>query len=175
MANQPSIGSALAIRFWKKVRKTRKCWLWMGNRNDLGYGIMCVLYKATRAHRISWKINRGAIPAGKKVLHRCDNPPCVRPSHLFIGTQADNAQDMWNKKRGHAGIAGPRGERWHKSHDGTLPTGEDNANSKLTEKDVLAIRRLATGGMEQRPLAKMFGVTQATISVVVSRRTWRFL
>ena len=91
-------------RFWSKVDKhgpragrIGRCWLWTGSRNADGYGLFGLLGKTTRAHRIAW----GDVPDGLHVLHRCDNPPCVRRSHLFLGTDRDNQRDKAAKGRHH--------------------------------------------------------------------------
>lgn len=92
--------TSLAERFWEKVVKSEGCWEWSGARSKHGrYGIINVGGRSTKAHRVSWELNRGPIPPGAKVLHHCDNPPCVRPDHLFIGTQADNLADGRRKGR----------------------------------------------------------------------------
>lgn len=87
----------LADRFWSKVDPTGHCWLWMGALNEHGYG---VIHGPERlAPRTAWELTFGSIPDGLDVLHRCDNPPCVRPSHLWLGTQRDNTADMIAKGR----------------------------------------------------------------------------
>lgn len=87
-------------RIWKFVQKTDGCWEWNGRRNDRGYGLFAVTHAAARrAHRVIWELVNGPIPSGMVVCHRCDNPPCVRPDHLFLGTQADNMRDMQAKGR----------------------------------------------------------------------------
>lgn len=75
------------------------CWIWTGTRLSAGYGVIRHEGKLVRAHRVSWEMNRGPIPEGKRVLHRCDVPFCVNPAHLFLGTQADNVSDMIAKGR----------------------------------------------------------------------------
>ncbi len=88
-------------RFWKHVHKTDSCWLWTASVNDKGYGQLFVGVGKSplRAHRVSWELHRGLIPIGLLVLHHCDNPPCVRPDHLFLGTYKDSTQDMISKGR----------------------------------------------------------------------------
>lgn len=90
-------------RFWARVKKTSTCWLWTGAKIPDGYGSIWVEGKPTAAHRISWEIHHGKIPNGMCVLHDCpggDNPACVNPKHLFLGTKQDNAIDREKKGRG---------------------------------------------------------------------------
>lgn len=90
----------LCIRFWGKVKKGKTCWEWSGAKIPKGYGQLGFLGKHTYAHRVSWELCFGKIPQGLCVLHKCDNPPCVNPKHLFLGTIADNNRDMFRKNRG---------------------------------------------------------------------------
>jgi len=93
----------IEIRFWYYVIKHDDgCWEWTGGTQKPGYGKLGAGGgdNAAYAHRVSWEIHYGPIPEGMRVLHRCDNPPCTRPDHLFLGTQTDNMKDMWAKGRG---------------------------------------------------------------------------
>jgi HNH endonuclease len=90
--------SRAADRFWKYVKKENNCWLWTG-ATAKGYGDLQVGDKRQRAHRISWMLHRGKIPKGMFVCHKCDNPPCVNPAHLFLGTNRDNILDCHLKGR----------------------------------------------------------------------------
>ena len=97
---------AVEHRFWNYVTKADGCWLWTGARNEHGYGVLHVRSVQTGnllAHRVSWEIHYQEVPAGTYVLHHCDNPPCVRPDHLFLGTKAENTRDMMRKGRAHFG------------------------------------------------------------------------
>ncbi len=95
----------LAERFWSKVRKTNSCWLWLG-ATDGRYGQIWVNGRNERAHRISWEMLNGVIPEGLDACHTCDNPRCVNPSHIFLGTAHDNAVDAESKGRlNHKGYA----------------------------------------------------------------------
>jgi len=146
-------------RFWPKVKKTKGCWLWEGTKNNMGYGMfMRVSPKKELAHRVSWALAYGSIPPGKNILHKCDNPACVRPDHLFIGTKKDNTQDMVKKGRNKY-VAHP---------------GEKNGNAKLTKRKVLEIRgAYETGKISQTALAELYGVSQALIGFVITRRAWK--
>lgn len=93
----------LAEDFFSRVEKTDACWLWIGSRDSHGYGKFSIKGRAVAAHRFSFELENGPIGPGVKVCHRCDNPPCVRPSHLFQGTQADNMKDMVAKGRSASG------------------------------------------------------------------------
>jgi hypothetical protein len=89
---------SIEARFWPKVEKTAGCWIWRGSRDRNGYGRISERNKPQLAHRVSWRIHHAAEPTAC-VLHRCDNPPCVNPAHLFLGSRADNSKDMIAKGR----------------------------------------------------------------------------
>lgn len=97
--------STLSERFWKRVDKTTGCWLWLGQvkKDGLRYGLLKIKYKHAYAHRVAWELVNGSIPEGLEVLHHCDVPHCVRPTHLFLGTQEDNMHDMAAKGRARNG------------------------------------------------------------------------
>lgn len=134
------------------------CWLWEGAVNEKGYGRTSHNGRSTGAHRASWTVHFGEIPPGLFVCHKCDQPGCVNPDHLFVGTAADNNADTARKGR------------WRRDNNAV---GERHGLSKLTEKDVIAIRTdPELKGLPQWKVAEKFGVTQALISHVRIRRLW---
>lgn len=86
--------------FWSRVTKSEGCWTWNGAKQKFGYGWVWIDGEGSKnTHRVAYEIGVGPIPAGQCVLHRCDNPPCVNPAHLFLGTKGDNTRDMVSKNR----------------------------------------------------------------------------
>lgn len=156
---------SIADRFWSKVNRTDECWVWTGAVYVNGYGAFVTWENSKRrnwkAHRMAWILTNGPIPNGLRVCHHCDNPPCVRPTHLFLGTDADNLRDARNK-----------GRRLPLRHRPGKARGERQHSAKLTAADVADIRRENHNGIRQVDLAVRFGVSQGTISAAVRRQTW---
>jgi hypothetical protein len=146
----------IADRFWPKVKKGENCWEWQGCLSS-GYGCLSLgKGRSERAHRLSWELHFGPIPDGLFVCHHCDNPPCVRPDHLFLGTVVHNSNDMIRKGRGD----GAKGETSKKSH--------------LTESHVKSMRKLHSEGMfSATDIAWLFGVDRSASRAIISRRSWR--
>lgn len=147
---------SLEERFWERVdvQGPDECWEWTAGRIAGGYGRINDLGRPLGAHRVSWEIeNQTSVPEGLVVCHRCDNPPCCNPAHLFVGTTRDNAQDRDRKGRG--------------LH------GEANYCAKLTWDSVRSIRRRVDAGERQCDLAREYGVTRTTINDIVKGRSWR--
>lgn len=150
-------------RFWSKVGFTAnpdKCWLWLAARDPRGYGRFGISKneRGRLAHRCAWQLTNGEIPDGMQICHHCDNPSCVNPSHLFLGTIRDNVQDMIKKGR---------------KVSPSMP-GEKNPNSKLTLEQVRFIHhRYAQGGISHEKLAEVIGVNESTIYNILNRRTWK--
>jgi hypothetical protein len=137
------------------------CWNWLGSLSPSGYGRITAMGKKLRAHRYSWMLtSEHDIPAGMVVCHSCDNRKCVNPDHLFLGTVADNVADCVSKGR-HA-----RGEKL--SHP--RAAGEKNGNSRLTVRQVNAIR---ADERSQRKIATRFGVSQPLISKIKRGEIWK--
>jgi hypothetical protein len=140
-------------RFWQKVEKTETCWNWTACAHPKGYGLFSIRNRNRRAHRVSYEMHCGPITDGMQVLHECDNPRCVRPDHLFLGTNADNMADKCAKGR--------------EAHVGQK--GEANARAKLTTEKVLAIRA-AVGTQDE--IAASFGISRGAVSGIRTGRRW---
>jgi hypothetical protein len=142
-------------RFWDRVNKSDNCWVWTAGKTAAGYGCLRRKQKLLLAHRVSWEFANGPIPDGLEVLHKCDNPSCVRPDHLFLGTQTDNMNDMVSKGRQKKGTSDP--------------------NAKLTPEAVRAIIKERSNGSSYSQLAKQFNISSATAYAVVKGRLWKWV
>lgn len=147
----------VAERFWSKVTRSDECWPFNGATNESGYGVVSFKGKARLAHRVSWVLTHGEIGDGLLICHHCDNPPCVRPDHLFAGSQSANLYDMASKGR--------YGDR-------DLPCGERNHNAKLTIGQVGQIRALHADGATVTSLARQFDIARSTTHSIVVGDTW---
>lgn len=158
-----------AERFWANIKKTDSCWLWTAGERH-GYGTIRINSKRReRVHRFSWTLANGPIPDGLGVLHKCDVTLCVRPSHLFVGTQADNIADMIQKGRQRKAISARR-----RRHD-SYPRGSDASIAKLTDDQVVAIRRLKADGLSYAAIGRKYGVVPSNISLICRRMTWKHI
>lgn len=158
-------------RFWEKVRRggQGECWEWQAAILDTGYGSFSFNGKSGTAHRASWEIANGPIPDGLWVLHRCDNRKCVRPDHLFLGTQVDNMRDMAAKGRG----VPPTGLlHWAAVRRGENVGGK-NPNAKLDDAAVLAIKVGLAAGDPTGLVAHLHGVSSTTISLILTGQNWQ--
>lgn len=144
-------------RFWAYVTKRRgsgACWEWTGMKSTSGYGFLHLAPgEKVMAHRFSYALHVGPIPAGKLVLHRCDNPPCVNPRHLFCGTHKDNTADMFAKGRAKPGDM----------------TGTNNHQAKINEDVVRAIRASPDTA---EAVADWYGLSKSLIHAIRQRRLW---
>lgn len=165
-------------RVWERVAFGPGCWEWQGGRDLKGYGRVTVGTKRKKAHRVIWELANGPIPDGMRVCHHCDNPPCVRPDHLFLGTDKDNADDRDAKGR-----TGPRrgwqpGQRrsrgdqhWTRREPAKVPRGERANRAALTEQQVRDIRARYRPRMASA-LGREYGVSHVVILAIVNRKTW---
>jgi len=149
-------------RFLRKVKITRPlkigCWLWTGYNRQDGYGAFSVGKGMPVAHRVSYELFIGPIPKGLHILHKCDNPSCVRPDHLSIGTHLDNMADKTRKGR-QARLKGMR-----------------NGRAKLTENQIYEIRdRYILGDVTVSQLAREYGVSRTTVRRIVTYQLWRHI
>ena len=136
-------------QFWSKVDKTGECWLWTRGLNNDGYGT----FKGMGAHCYAYTITKGTIPKGMLVCHTCDNPPCVNPSHLWLGTHKENAADAKKK--------------------GRLHSGDQKSAAKLSRVQVAEIRqRWAEGNTSLRRLGAEYGVSHVAILLLLQGKTW---
>jgi hypothetical protein len=130
------------------------CWEWRGAKTTTGYGKIFFNCKARSAHRVSWEAFRGAIPDGMCVLHSCDNRICISPTHLFLGTNKDNQDDMYRKGRGRKA------------------SGEAHGRAKLTREQVIAIRG---DPRPNRTIARDYGISHTVAKRIKLRQLWRHL
>lgn len=148
-------------RFWRHVDKAGgalACWTWTGVRSPGGYGSINLGRRGAGfmpAHRMSYRIHHGEVPAGMDVCHTCDNPPCVNPAHLFAGTRKENMQDCVAK--------------------GRMRVGEADGNARFTEVDIRQIRRMASEGTSVKSIAQTFSAHERTIRAIVRREQWRHI
>ncbi len=156
-------------RFWSYVKKTKTCWLWVGSHWQR-YGTIFYKGRTHRATHISWFLHYGTLP--KFVCHKCDNPPCVRPDHLFLGDHKANTRDMINK--GRKVIVHPFGRRnGAYTHPECVRRGTMIWTAKLDEGKVISIRNLHhEKGLNYNRLGEKFNVSADTISLVCRRRIW---
>jgi hypothetical protein len=150
---------AVQQRFWGRVDKTDGCWLWTGTAHGYGYGLFNLPKTETapartwRAHRLSWVWEHGSIPDGLRVCHKCDVPACVRPDHLFLGTDNDNMRDAINK-----------GRMWE---------GADHPLAKLTPDAVRDIRHRAANGEIPYRIALSIGINPGTVWGILNGLSWK--
>lgn len=140
-------------RFWERVdrRGEEECWPWLGAVTPNGYGVQGYRMRSTTAHRIAYELANGCrVTRGMHVRHRCDNRLCCNPAHLEVGTAAENTRDRMER--------------------GVVLRGIRNPSTKLGDADAEKIRALAAGGMLQREIGALFGVTQSCVSLVLLRK-----
>lgn len=146
------------VSFWNLVdrKKDFECWEWLGSKQGVGYGTYVFCGASLKAHRVSWELNRGPIPKCMQVCHKCDNPGCVNPNHLFIGSHADNMRDKIEKQRANC------------------LKGENHPLAKLNKSKVVHIRReYEKGGVTQTELAERYNINFRSIHNIVNQKSWK--
>lgn len=147
----------MSSKFWERVYKTNYCWNWKAGKDEKGYGLFWCK-KTWRAHRFSWVVHYGEIPNNLHVLHKCDNPKCVNPEHLFLGTNQDNVNDKFKKGRNYN------------------VKGEKHKLAKLNDTDIIEIRKLYNNGnFTLKEIAKKYKVYYTTIQKIVTKQTWKHI
>lgn len=146
-------------RFWSKVLKTEFCWIWQASKSRYGYGKILWKGRLVGAHRVSWELSHGPLSPGQNVLHNCpggDNPSCVRPDHLWLGTFKQNSEDAMRK--------------------GRMPRGEQSHFAKLTDQDVLDLRALSPRGKNNiQKIAEDYGISSTELSRILRGDRWAHL
>lgn len=166
--------------FWAHVdvRGPDECWPWRDAKSDRGYGLVRYRKRNWKAPRLAWVLTYESDPGKSFVLHRCDNPPCCNPAHLFLGTHEENMADMTAKGRHVTRTRTdhlPSGDNHHaRKHPEVMARGEGHGNAKLTEAEVRAIRATWDSGQSSiAALARSYGMSKYAITCVVHRKTWR--
>lgn len=178
-------------KFWSRVDRSggpSACWPWMGAKERKGYGHISCTAGQVRAHRAAWALVSPDPPLTKDVhvLHRCDNPPCCNPAHLWTGTNQDNVNDCKGKGRNTRSFGDASGARKHPEllprgpthgfflHPERIPVGVRNGHAKLTDADVIEIVTAYRPGLAGR-MAEKYGVARGTVTKIMTGRTWTHL
>lgn len=193
-------------RLLGKIKKTDSCWLWAGSVDGCGYGMVAFHNSgkrySCRVHRVMWSEVNGGIPDQMRVLHKCDNPPCCNPDHLFLGSQKDNVDDMWKKNRANPQYGDRNGSRLHPesrprgdahysrikperlargSRNGSVtkpekrPKGTGHWKCFLDEATVLEIRAIRKTGLTYKAIADRFNLSKSHVACIITRRLWKHL
>lgn len=173
MGRRSNVKQPLSERFKKHVGKAELggsgCLNWMGSRTKKGYGRLKLDGRSVEAHRVAWLIRHGVLPA-LCVLHRCDNPSCVNPDHLFLGTRKENVQDMDGKGRRRPATGDVHGT---KTKPKSISRGEKNGRARLAASDVEEIRSRVASGETVADLAREKSVSEGALRHIVKGRHWQ--
>lgn len=179
MATADELNALADLKLWPRVHPEPNsgCWLWEGSANAKGYGQVWNEKdrRAVYAHRLSYAASHGEIPAGLLVCHRCDNPPCVNPEHLFLGTTQDNSKDMMQKGR-HPVCCDPSRLRALQVAGGKANGGKHFIKDGVSVAAVLSaddVRKIRADTRKDHLIAADYGVARGTISSIQARRSWR--
>lgn len=180
MSRQGRTLSQLREHFWTRVQENQEtgCWEWQGSRNvKSGYGYLTAYAVFGRlpqpCHRVAWILTFGEIPDDLWVLHQCDNPPCVNPAHLFLGTVQDNATDKMAKGRHRYGVRYGE-EHWTHKCPERVAKREKHGGAKLTATQVEEIRQLHRDTLlTEQEIADRYGISRPAVSAIITNRHWR--
>lgn len=169
-------------RFFSKLQKSDGCWNWTGSKNEAGYGKLGQRY----AHRLSWQLeNKKEISSGMVICHHCDNPSCVNPGHLFIGTQKDNMQDMIKKnrqvKKNNSGQKNPMFGRFHSNSAKTKMSqakkgkyvGSNHPRATITEEIVKKIKEMRQEGLTRKSISEELNVSFHVVGNIIYGKSWK--
>lgn len=164
----PPMSEKRIKKFWARIdRSSGGCWL---HTNVRKYGEVRFGKYIIRMNRVAFFLETSQDPGELQVLHSCDNPRCVNPKHLFLGTQLDNIRDRDAKSR-----TAKSARHGTKTHPNSVPRGEQHRRAKLSQGDVLEIRLLGKAGIRESHLARQFRVSRRNIRSIISRATWKHL
>ena len=160
--NEPDNRKYLAMRIINGLDSAPEvgCWEWKRSKNIYGYGTLKVNGKTVTAHKTAYELFVGEVPDGLLVLHSCDNPSCINPAHLHVGTQSDNMKECY--------------ERGRSSIKPVSLKGEKNGSAKLTSADVNEIRKMLSCGKKQQQIAEVFKISQSQVSNIARERRWAY-
>lgn len=155
---------SIKCRLLNRIEKINECWEWQGMLNNHGYGVIVTENKRKYAHRESYKEFIGEIPNSKCVCHTCDNPKCINPKHLWIGTREDNNKDTVKKGRHNYGI-------------NLIPAmkGEKSPNSKLKNEDIFDIRQMLEKNIKRKEIEKKYKISRGHLSMIANRQIWNHI
>lgn len=171
----PKYLERLKSRFWAKVDKKvgqNGCWLWTGYLNQDGYGRIWIETRMVMAHRVAYAITNSDVPENLSVCHSCDNPGCVNPEHLWLGSHLENMTDMYQKKRRKAASGKKNGT--HTRPD-KVRRGEKNNTAKLTPTEVAEIRNLSQQGVSRLQLSQTYKVSIFAIRQIITKKSWQHI
>jgi len=151
------------------------CWEWTRGRFRSGYGAAYVDGRQQVAHRVAYEIVKGPIPAGMYVCHRCDNPPCINPDHLWLGSHRENMHDAIRKGRSSKPPVHVGGEHWRLKYPHMVEHGEDNPNAIMTDEQVIQMRKDYVSGHPLDAICARYEINRSTMHDYTSGRSWKHL